>query len=107
MRTDQIAAATTCVNAAHDGSLSFPEIVARLSAAGFESYVVDYRQHQQTFFLPDGEAATLPMVAKATAGNSRVAALFDAPEMARLVRWAQTNPADYSYAAFSQKSKSA
>jgi uncharacterized protein YbcV (DUF1398 family) len=40
-----------------------------------------------------------------SAGN--VAAAFDATEVARLVRWAQANPADYSYVAFCEKAKAA
>ncbi len=39
--------------------------------------------------------------------GGNVAAGFDATEVERLVRWAQANPADYSYAAFSEKVKAA
>ena len=40
-----------------------------------------------------------------SAGN--VTAAFDAIEVERLVRWAQANPVDYSYVAFSEKAKAA
>jgi uncharacterized protein YbcV (DUF1398 family) len=103
MDADQIAVARTCLDAAHDGSLSFPEIVGRLMAAGFESYAVDYRCNTQSWYLPDGDHLTLAM--RPTA--ERVASAFDAPMIEHLVRWAQANPADYSYAAFSEKAKAA
>ena len=68
-----------------------------------EGYTVDYRRNSQTFYLPDGDNVMLDM--QPSAGS--VAAVFDAPEVERLVRWAQANPADYSYVAFSQKAKAA
>ncbi|WP_257166465.1 DUF1398 domain-containing protein [Bradyrhizobium sp. SRS-191] len=103
MDADQIAVAKTCLDAAHDGSLSFPEIVGRLIAAGFESYAVDYRCNTQTWYLPGGDHLTLPMQQAA----ARVGSAFDAVMIEHLVRWAQSNSADYSYAAFSEKAKAA
>jgi uncharacterized protein YbcV (DUF1398 family) len=103
MDAERIRIAETCLNSAHAGSLSFPEIVGRLIAAGFEGYQVDYRGNSQTFYLPDGDSVTMEM--HASAGN--VAADFDATEVERLVRWAQANPADYSYVAFCEKVKAA
>jgi uncharacterized protein YbcV (DUF1398 family) len=103
MDAERISIAETCLNAAHDGSLSFPEIVRKLIAAGFEGYTVDYRRKSQTYYLPDGDSVTIDM--PPSAGN--VAAAFDATEVERLVRWAQANPADYSYVAFSEKAKAA
>ncbi len=103
MDAEWISIAETCLHAAHDGSLSFPEIVGKLIAAGFEGCTVDYRRNSQTFYLPDGDSVTLDM--QPSAGN--VAAAFDATEVARLVRWAQANPAEYSYVAFCEKAKAA
>ncbi|BAM87284.1 conserved hypothetical protein [Bradyrhizobium oligotrophicum S58] len=103
MDADRITIARTCLDAAHDGSLSFPEIVGRLITAGFEGYTVDYRGNTQTFYLPDGDHAALAM--QPSAGS--VASAFDAEEVARLVRWAQANPADYSYVAFCERAKAA
>lgn len=103
MDAERISVAETCLHAAHDGSLSFPEIVGNLIAAGFEGYTVDYRRNTQTCYLPDGDSITIDM--QPFAGN--VATAFDATEIARLVRWAQANPADYSYVAFSEKAKAA
>lgn len=103
MDAERIVIAETCLKAAHDGSLSFPEIVGRLIAAGFEAYAVDYRRNSQTFYLPGGDSIVLESVA----ASGSVGAAFDAAEIERLVRWAQADPADYSYAAFSQKAKAA
>jgi uncharacterized protein YbcV (DUF1398 family) len=100
---ERISIAETCLQAAHDGSLNFPEIVGKLIAVGFEGYAVDYRRNSQTFYLPDGDSVTLDM--PPSVGN--VAAAFDATEVERLVRWAQAKPADYSYLAFCEKVKGA
>lgn len=103
MDAERISIAQICVHAAHDGSLSFPEIVGKLIAAGFEGYTIDYRRNSQTYYLPDGDSVVLEM--QPSAGN--VATAFDAAEIERLVRWAQANPADYSYGAFCEKAKGA
>lgn len=103
MDAERISIAKTCLLAAHDGSLSFPEIVGKLIAADFEGYTVDYRRNSQTNYLPDGDSVTMDM--HLSAGN--VTAAFDATEVERLVRWAQANPGDYSYVAFCEKAKAA
>lgn len=103
MDAERISIAETCLNAAHDGSLSFPEIVGTLITAGFEGYTVDYRRNAQTFYLPDGDSIVLDT--QPSAGS--VAADFDATQIEHLVRWAQAKPADYSYVAFSAKAKAA
>jgi uncharacterized protein YbcV (DUF1398 family) len=103
MDAERISIAQTCLKAAHDGSLSFPEIVGRLIAAGFEGYTVDYRRDSQTFYLPDGDSTVLAMPAHAGA----IGAAFDANEIERLVRWAQSGADDYSYQAFSAEAKTA
>ncbi|MBZ9939337.1 DUF1398 domain-containing protein [Mesorhizobium sp. BR1-1-16] len=101
MDAERISIAETCLKAAHDGSLSFPVIVGKLITAGFEGYTVDYRRNCQTFYLPDGDSVTMDM----QPSDGSVAAAFDAAEVERLVRWAQANPADYSYIAFCEKAK--
>lgn len=103
MDAERISIAEACLHAAHDRSLSFPEIVGKLIAAGFEGYAVDYRRNTQAFYLPDGDSVMLEM--QRSAGS--VAATLDATEVERLVRWAQANPVDYSYVAFSEKAKAA
>jgi uncharacterized protein YbcV (DUF1398 family) len=103
MDAERISIAKACQEGAHDNSLSFPEFVDKLIAAGFEGYTVDYRRNAQAFYLPDGGSVVLEM--HPYAGS--VAANFDAVEVERLVRWAQANPADYSYVAFCEKAKAA
>jgi len=103
MDAERISIAKACQEGAHDNSLSFPEFVGKLIAAGFEGYTVDYRRNAQAFYLPDGDSVVLEM--HPYAGS--VAANFDAAEVERLVRWAQANPADYRYVAFCQKVKAA
>jgi uncharacterized protein YbcV (DUF1398 family) len=103
MDAERISIAETCLNAAHSGSLSFPDIVGKLIGAGFEGYTVDYRRNSQTYYLPDGDSVTMDMQPSA----SSVAAAFGATEIERLVRWAQANPADYSYIVFGEKAKDA
>lgn len=89
MDPHRIAVAEACLAATFDGSLSFPEIIRKLVAAGFEGYAVDYRRHAQTCYLPDGDNVDL--------------ALPDAVEVKDLIRWAQAAGADYTYKAFCQK----
>lgn len=103
MDAERISVAEACLHAAHDGSLSFPDIVGQLISAGFEGYAVDYRRNSQIFYMPDGDSVTMDM--EPSAGT--VAVVFGAAEVERLVRWAQANPTDYSYAAFCEKAKAA
>jgi uncharacterized protein YbcV (DUF1398 family) len=93
--------ANTCLNAAYDKSMSFPEIVATLIKAGFEGYVVDYRRGTTTYFLPDGDSVVLEN--RPTEGA--VAAQFDPAGVASQVKWAQANPPAYSYEAFCRHAK--
>lgn len=95
--------AKACLDAAHGGSLTFPEIVGKLLDAGFEGYSVDYRRSSQTYYLPAGDNIQLDM----PHSGGPVAAAFDSAGVEKLVRWAQENGADYSYAAFCDKVKSA
>lgn len=101
MDAERISIAQTCLHAAHNGSLSFPVIVGKLIAAGFEGYAVDYRRNTQTYYLPDGDNIVLDM----PSSPGSVAREFDANAVELLVRWAQANPADYSYVTFSEKVK--
>ncbi|MBI1171095.1 DUF1398 domain-containing protein [bacterium] len=103
MDAERIAIAETCLHAAHDGSMSFPQIVGTLMAAGFEGYVVDFRRSAQIFYLTEGDCIDLPL----PEGAGPIAAAFDSVEIEHLVRWAQANPPGYSYAAFTQAARAA
>ena len=103
MDAERIAIAARCLRAANDGSMSFPAIVETLIEAGFEGYAVDYRRGSQIFYRPDGDSLGLDMPAH----EGAVTASFDAGTVAALVRWAQANGPDYSYAEFSKQAKAA
>ncbi|QXQ05803.1 hypothetical protein KX816_16540 [Sphingosinicellaceae bacterium] len=49
MDAERTAIAEDCLKAAHNGSLSFPEIIGTLLEVGFEGYSVDYRRNSQTY----------------------------------------------------------
>ncbi|WP_205026400.1 hypothetical protein [Cereibacter johrii] len=61
MDAERTSIAETCLHAAHDGSLSFPEIVGKLIAPRIEDYTVNYSRNTQTFYLPDGDSLVLDM----------------------------------------------
>ena len=94
--------AADCLQAAHDGTASFPVLVGSLTAAGFDGYLVDYRRNTTTYYLPDGDSLVLD---NPGAAGSAVAAQFDATGIAAQIRWAQSGAPDYSYAAFSRNMK--
>jgi len=103
MDAERIAVAKACLNASHNGSLSFPEIIGKLIDAGFEGYAVDYRRNSQTYYPPDDDCVEFDLPHSAGA----VAATFDEASVEALVRWAQADGADYSYVAFCEKVKNA
>lgn len=103
MDAERVAVAQRCMEAAHDGSLSFPQIVGELVSGGFEGYAVDYRCNTQTYYLPDGDNVALAM----PISPGVVVEGFDAAAVGVLVRWAQASSPDYSYRAFCEKVKAA
>lgn len=96
MDAQRTAIAKTCLDAAYDKTMAFPEIVGTLINAGFEGYVVDYRRNTTTYFLADGDSVLLEN--RPTKGV--VSAQFDQPGIAAQIKWAQDNPPEYSYVAF-------
>ena len=101
MDAQRTSLAENCLNAAYDGTMSFPAIVGALIGAGFEGYMVDYRRNTTTYFLPDGDSVTLDN----RPSEAVVAASFDQACVAAQVRWAQANSPDYSYDAFCKNVK--
>jgi uncharacterized protein YbcV (DUF1398 family) len=101
MDAQQRSVAQTCLNAAYEGSMSFPEIVGALRNAGFEGYDVDYRRNTTTYYLPDGGSVVFDNVKTPGA----VAARFSSDGVAACVREAQANGPDYTYRRFCEKVK--
>lgn len=95
--------AQQCLNAAIAGTMDFPTIVGTLIDAGFEGYDVDYRRGTSTFFQANGETVHLVMQTLA----APVAATFNATEIERAVREAQTKASGYTYAGFNAKVQAA
>jgi uncharacterized protein YbcV (DUF1398 family) len=93
----------TCLASAEDGSMTFPQIVASLAAAGIERYAVDFQQRTTTYFLPDGEALELAMHAVTTP----VAPALDAAALQAAIREAQQLVPGYTYRGFCEKAAAA
>lgn len=91
--------AASCLEAAESGRLTFPQIVATLIEAGFESYCVDFRQSQASYFLADGTSCTLPMPPL----DVPVAEAFDTVQVKVAIREAQLLVPGYTYRGFCQK----
>ncbi len=101
MNVQQTRIAETCLKATYDKTMAFPDIVGALINAGFEGYVVDYRRNTTSYFLPDSDSITL----ENQPSEEKVAALFDQSGIAEQIKWAQANPPEYSYKAFSNNIK--
>lgn len=99
MHPDSHSIAAACLKGAEDGTMSFPEIVSTLVAAGFESYAIDFRRATATYYFPDGESFALPMDAPAIP----VAAAFDAAPIRAAINEAQQQVPGYSYKGFCAK----
>ena len=88
--------AQSCLDASHNGTITFPEVVRRLTAAGFEGYIVDFRQNTRTYFLPDCSNTALPMPPTTTG----VAPAFNSSGIAAAVRDAQANAPGFTFQRF-------
>lgn len=44
-----------CSKGSLEGTMAFPEVVSKLSAAGCEQYHADFRRQEKTYYMPDGE----------------------------------------------------
>ena len=99
MDPHKIAVARASLDGAEQDTKAFPQIVADLMAAGFESYMIDFRQATATYYLPDGDSINLPThkVAKA------VTAAFDADAIRAAIRDAQNAVPGYTYTGFCER----
>jgi uncharacterized protein YbcV (DUF1398 family) len=103
MDRNQQSVAQQCLEGAENGTMTFPQIVGTLMAAGFDGYLVDLRLGQATYYLPVGEGLELPTHGSAVA----VAAEFDTDLVRAAIREAQALVAGYTYKGFCEKVKRA
>lgn len=103
MNEQQKTTAQACLAGAEDNSLSFPQIVGALMAAGFESYAVDLRRSTATYFLPDGESLQLPVHPV----DGPVAPVFNSAGLQTAIREAQLQVPGYTYKGFCRKAAAA
>jgi uncharacterized protein YbcV (DUF1398 family) len=103
MHEDLTEIAQKCLDAAFAGTMGFPSIVGTLIAAGFEGYDIDFRRGTSTFFQANGETVQLAMRTLV----APVAATFNAADIERAVREAQTKAPGYTYAGFNAKVQAA
>jgi uncharacterized protein YbcV (DUF1398 family) len=103
MDSNKTAAAAACLAGAETGTMTFPQIVAMLMQAGFESYAVDFRRATATYYLPDGDSIVLPMHKV----DVPIAQAFDAGPIQAAIRDAQRLVPDYTYKGFCSRVASA
>lgn len=81
-----------CTEMSKGATGKFPQIVARLAAAGVERYVADLRRGEKTYFMPEGGSHATP--------SERIevpfADVFDPAAVAAALRASQANTIDYS-----------
>jgi uncharacterized protein YbcV (DUF1398 family) len=99
MNESRKAVARTCLEAADENGMTFPQIVGTLMDAGFESYAIDFRRATATYYLPDGESIELP----AHRVDAPIAPAFDAAHLQAAIREAQQQVPGYTYRGFCQK----
>lgn len=99
MNDDLIRTAHRCHEAAETGALTFPQIVAELAGAGFESYEIDFRRATATYFLPSGDSVTV----EARRPDEVVAPDFDPAAIRAAIGEAQRLVPGYSYPGFRRK----
>jgi uncharacterized protein YbcV (DUF1398 family) len=85
MNTEVIVRTATATQA---GTLSFPDLLSQLAAAGVESYHVDYIAMRKTYYGPGGELVVTPIIYE---GLPPVAADFSAETLQAIIRDSQQN----------------
>ena len=55
MKQETIDVMHECAMRSHQGTITFPEVVGKLAAAGVEWYHTDYLRAEHTYYLPAGE----------------------------------------------------
>lgn len=99
METRLVEIAASCLRAAEDNAMSFPQIVATLMEAGFESYAIDFRRGTATYYLTSGDSVELPTSLE----HGPVAPAFDTTTIQAAIKEAQRLAPGYTYRGFRQK----
>jgi uncharacterized protein YbcV (DUF1398 family) len=99
MHAGKIAIAQACLDAAHHDTMTFPEIIGRLMAAGFEGYAIDFRARAATYYMADGGSMALGLPDP----GAPIAAAFDAAIVKEAIGEAQRQVPGYSYRGFCKK----
>lgn len=95
--------ARQCLEGAENGTMTFPQIVGTLMAAGFDGYLVDLQLVQATYYLQEGEGLELPTHSSSVV----VAAEFKVDTVRAAIREAQSLMPGYTYKGFCDKAKRA
>jgi uncharacterized protein YbcV (DUF1398 family) len=99
MDAHKTSVAEACLRGAADDTMTFPQIVGALIAAGFEGYLIDFRRGAATCYTPDGktlELATHPV-------DGTPAPTFDPGPIKAAIKDAQLLVPGYSYRGFCKK----
>ena len=73
------------LDASNAGRIHFGQVVGQLTAAGVESYLIDYRSQQATYHLGTDESLVLP----APAADVAIGQAFDGDAVRAAIRGAQ------------------
>ncbi|WP_127089024.1 DUF1398 domain-containing protein [Aquabacter cavernae] len=95
-KTSLTSIAKACLDGAEAGSMTFPDIVRTLMAAGFESYAIDFRRARALYYTAEGDWLELQIHQV----DGPVAAVFDVPRIRDAIRQAQQLAPGYSYKGF-------
>jgi uncharacterized protein YbcV (DUF1398 family) len=93
----------TCLEGAERNTMTFPQIVGTLMAAGFESYEINFRRATATYYLPDGDNVELATHNIATP----VAPNFDSAQISAAIKETQQLVPGYTYKGFCRKAAAA
>lgn len=84
--------ATECSKRSDENSITFPQVVAKLTAAGVERYHADLSRAEKTFYMPDGASFVTPS-APVAAETSHA---FSAEGVSASVKTIQRGEIDYT-----------
>jgi uncharacterized protein YbcV (DUF1398 family) len=101
MNSEQIQTIQACAAGSLAGTITFPQIVERLTAIGVERYHADYSRQEITYYLPDGDSLVVP----SPHAPHPTAAEFSKSALEAAVRQSQRN--EHTYPDFVRKTMAA